>query len=311
VRTAEPSHFRSGLSRRSRDSPGRSGGVGPDARGRPPNSPTGPRQMRSRNSRGREGGGKPHLGGSRPVLDRDDDPQSLPCRQSARTRWNRGREAVRWARGPGGPASGAGRVCPGVPIRMPGARGRQAAEAPRSTAIIVLRKPFTGRTLALSKFLSPLSQFVLPRQSRTVGAPVNRFVASGSLRSWRAAVAVVFASLILMPRASDAACGDYVHVSGQSMTSFRSMSDHASTADPLAADVTGDRTPHPPCHGPGCSNGSLPSPAPVPTVVVSMERGALAPADRPSVVICRSNMLAEPADLIVDGFRSSILRPPR
>lgn len=121
---------------------------------------------------------------------------------------------------------------------------------------------------------------------------------------------VVFASLLLTPRASEAACGDYVQVSGRS-TVIHSIPDHATSADGTSVNTVDHRAPRRPCRGPGCSNGSFPSQIPVPTVVVSIERWALAPADTLPVIVCCNHVLAEPVDLHVDGFRLSILRPPR
>lgn len=121
----------------------------------------------------------------------------------------------------------------------------------------------------------------------------------------------VFASLLLTPRASEAACGDYVLVSSHAAEMNHAMPHRESmTKESLVDRVDHDKAGRP-CHGPNCSNGRFPPLAPVPTVVVSIERWAL--ASTVTLPRCDScyNLLAEPVDLIVDGFRLSILRPPR
>jgi hypothetical protein len=126
-----------------------------------------------------------------------------------------------------------------------------------------------------------------------------------------AALVVVFASLTLNPRASEAACGDYVQITGGTRTSADLMSDHAMNADGNPVDSTRRGAPRRPCRGPGCSNGSLPPAAPVPTVEVSVERWALAATDLLPIVDSSYYLLAEPANVVLAGFRLSILRPPR
>ena len=140
---------------------------------------------------------------------------------------------------------------------------------------------------------------------------VIRIVALRLSQSWGAAVAVVVTSFLMIPRASEAACGDYLHVSGRSPAIAHSMRDHLTNADRASDDFSDHGAPRRPCRGPGCSNAPLQSPAPVPTVIVSMERWALASSDTLPVVTSRDHTLAESVDLIVDGFRLSIFRPPR
>jgi hypothetical protein len=78
-----------------------------------------------------------------------------------------------------------------------------------------------------------------------------------------------------------------------------------------SADGADHSPPHRRCHGPGCSDGSVPPQAPSPGTTVSIDRWALAPGDTlPNPVSC-SNVLAEPPQIVTDGFCLSILRPPR
>lgn len=126
----------------------------------------------------------------------------------------------------------------------------------------------------------------------------------------------VFASLVLSPRASEAGCGDYVWIRGRTVPTLHSMTDQPTPGQPTNGDGSSDDaaehgSPHRPCHGPGCSDGSIPAEAPVRGVVVSIDRWAMAPGDTLPDCVCCNNMLAEPFDFVADGFRLSILRPPR
>ncbi len=136
-----------------------------------------------------------------------------------------------------------------------------------------------------------------------------RIIAARALRHWGAAVVAVCASLLLSPNSSEAGCGDYVRVHGGIAPMGHSMAERpASTESDDAADYG---LPHCPCQGPNCSNGSVPPESPGPGVVVSIDRWALAPGDKLLNFVCCGNMLAEPFDLMADGFRLSLLRPPR
>jgi hypothetical protein len=138
-----------------------------------------------------------------------------------------------------------------------------------------------------------------------------RFVASRSLRNLGTAVVAVVAGLLLVPRASDASCGDYLQVHGRIIAMDHSTPDQPTSRDG-AADDAADRGSHRrPCHGPGCSNGSIPPEAPVPVVIVSIDRWAMAPGHAAPEIESCCTMLAEPFGFVPDGFRLSILRPPR
>lgn len=144
-----------------------------------------------------------------------------------------------------------------------------------------------------------------------VGVQVTGFTASRWLRNWGTAIAAVFAGLLLIPRASEAGCGDYVQFSGRAAAMAHSVPDQSVSMDDSLKKAAGHGVPHRPCQGPGCSNRSYPPQPPAPSVVVSVERYALALAETHSSVICCHYLPADPVDLAMDGFRSSILRPPR
>ena len=132
-----------------------------------------------------------------------------------------------------------------------------------------------------------------------------------SLRNWHIAFAGVVAGFLLLPRASNAACGDYVRFRHPLAQQAHSMPDLSATNDGMklaAESSTRDR----PCRGPNCSGGSFPAPqAPLPSVVVTSERAALAPVHTFAISVSSDGTLAEPSELVLDGFRLSILRPPR
>ena len=136
-----------------------------------------------------------------------------------------------------------------------------------------------------------------------------QIIAQRSLRSWKVAILAIFAGLLLTPRASEASCGDYVHVNGRPAMAAHSMSDHP--PGDSTQQTADHRTPRRPCHGPGCSERPLPPVAPVPHVVGSAEQWALASCDIAANPVCCNSLLAEPHDLVAAGFRLSILRPPR
>lgn len=123
----------------------------------------------------------------------------------------------------------------------------------------------------------------------------------------------VFASLLLTSRACEATCGDYLHADGHSAMPGHVLPDAATGANGGSENVAVPAVPHRPCHGPRCSGGSFPSPEPVGVIVVSIGRWALAPdhsvtSDANSA---RDYSRLETSDLVVDGFRLDILRPPR
>jgi hypothetical protein len=119
----------------------------------------------------------------------------------------------------------------------------------------------------------------------------------------------LFAGFLLSPRIALAGCGDYVSIRGGQAPMAHSMPDQPT--DGNSDDRADHSPPHRPCQGPSCSGGSVPPQVPTPGTTDSMDRWALAPGNTlPSPVSC-SNVLAEPLHLVTDGFRLSILRPPR
>ena len=119
----------------------------------------------------------------------------------------------------------------------------------------------------------------------------------------------LFAGFLLSPRASEAGCGEHVQIRGRHAPMAHSMPDQPTGG---SSDDRADHSlPHRPCQGPGCSNGSLPPQAPTPRTTVSIDRWALAFGDTFPIPISCSNVLAETLPIVPDGFRLSILRPPR
>jgi len=119
----------------------------------------------------------------------------------------------------------------------------------------------------------------------------------------------LFAGFLLSPRVSEAGCGDYVQIRGRHATMAHSMPDQPT--DRSLDDRADHSPPHRPCQGPGCSDGSVPPQAPTPGPTVSIDRWALAPGDTFLNPVSCSDVLAETLQIVTDGFRLSILRPPR
>ena len=128
-------------------------------------------------------------------------------------------------------------------------------------------------------------------------------------RNGGVALLALFAGFLLSPRVCEAGCGDSVQIHNPNAPMTHSL------PDPLthkrSADRADHRLPHRPCQGPGCSNSSVPPPTPATGTTVSIDRWVLAPGDTfPNPVTC-SNVLVQPVPFVTDGFRLSILRPPR
>jgi hypothetical protein len=119
----------------------------------------------------------------------------------------------------------------------------------------------------------------------------------------------LFAGFLLTPRVCEAGCGDDVPIRDRHAPMAHSMPDKPTRGSP---DHRADHSPpHRPCQGPGCSNGPVPLQAPTPGTTVSIDRWALAPDDTFLNPVSCANVLAEPRQIVTDGFRLSILRPPR
>jgi hypothetical protein len=122
-------------------------------------------------------------------------------------------------------------------------------------------------------------------------------------RGTAAATLALLASAILSPSRADASCGDYVMVGGHHADS--SMHGHAN-------DMHGSHDPAAPrCHGPSCSNNSIPPLAPAPKIEVTVERWAIPGEIGLSLLPESDFLLADARTLPCDGFGLSILRPPR
>lgn len=148
------------------------------------------------------------------------------------------------------------------------------------------------------------------RHNQSVGEQVIGPNPLRTLRNWGIAVVAVFASLMLSPRAAEAACGDYVRVGNGMAQMTHQLPNHS---EDMGSSQDGKH--RLPGHGtpqqcPGCSDGSFPPQAPAP-VVISIDRWAIAAGESRPEMVCRCQMLAEPGDFVIDGFRVSILRPPR
>lgn len=166
----------------------------------------------------------------------------------------------------------------------------------------------------LRRFQTSLARFVGMSDSenhRSVGAQVIQFISSWLLRDWKVAVLAIFASLLLTPRTSEATCGDYLTGNGHSGSMRHVMTDELAVAHDGIFQLLHQRGPRPPCHGPGCSQHSLPRQMQVPMIVVSLEQWALVFAVNSPTVVASENLPADRPEFVGDGYRLSILRPPR
>ena len=139
-----------------------------------------------------------------------------------------------------------------------------------------------------------------------------RIVMSRALRFRMAALIAVFAGVLLAPRTSEAGCGNYVEVNGLPTASAHISRVQSAMKDGAANHASNGNSRHHPCQGPSCSGGSYPPLEPVSITVVSTDRWAVVDSDA-NVALTETfrHLLAETADSGPDGFRSSILRPPR
>jgi len=119
----------------------------------------------------------------------------------------------------------------------------------------------------------------------------------------------LFAGFLLSPRIAQAGCGDYVMIGNRHVPMANSIPDQPTDeSSPGKADHS---PPHRPCQGPGCSNGAVPPTAPTPVTTDSIDRWVLTTNDTlPNPVSC-ANVHAEPPHIVTEGFRLSILKPPR
>ncbi len=128
--------------------------------------------------------------------------------------------------------------------------------------------------------------------------------ASKFARGTMAATLVLLASVVAAPSRAEASCGDYVMVGGHHAGS--GMSGHSNHAD---HDMHDPATPG--CHGPSCSNRSIPPLFPAPKIDVTVERWAIPGQSGLSLLPENDFLLADAQASPCDGFGLSILRPPR
>lgn len=138
-----------------------------------------------------------------------------------------------------------------------------------------------------------------------------RFVVSRSLRNWGVAIAALLAGALLSPRTSDAGCGDYVWIQGRPVRMAHSTQQLPTTGTGSSNNAAGAGSTGRPCQGPGCSDDSFPPQVPAPVIVVSIDRWAMTAIDPLPILVSCAKTLADRFDVVVDGFRLSILRPPR
>ncbi len=121
-------------------------------------------------------------------------------------------------------------------------------------------------------------------------------------RGGLAATLVLLASALVCPSRAEASCGDYVMIGGR----------HAGHG--AGAPAGNEQMPSPArpgCHGPLCSNNSIPPAAPSPKIEVTVEQWAISGGIE---LVTLPNHEALPADVhesACDGYGSGILRPPR
>jgi hypothetical protein len=121
-------------------------------------------------------------------------------------------------------------------------------------------------------------------------------------RSGLAATLALLAYALLSPSQADASCGDYVMIGGR----------HA-THEPgsLAVDYGKQGPTFPRCHGPMCSDNSIPPAAPSSKMEVSVEQWAVPGGIDLDVPQDRDVLAVELHVSPCEGFGMGILRPPR
>jgi len=119
-------------------------------------------------------------------------------------------------------------------------------------------------------------------------------------RSGLAAMLALLAWAGLSPSQADASCGDYVMVGGRHASHGQQSFDHGKQVPGV-----------PRCHGPMCSDNSIPPAAPSSKIEVSVERWAIPGSEQFDLLPSHSSWLADVRDVPRDGYGLSILRPPR
>jgi hypothetical protein len=125
-------------------------------------------------------------------------------------------------------------------------------------------------------------------------------------RSGWAATLVLLTWEALSPSAADASCGDYVMIGGR-----HAVHDAVPQPHERRGDATQQVPAVPRCHGPLCSNNSIPPAAPARKIEVTVEHWAVSGSDALAVLPNRDDLPADAHALPCDGFGRGILRPPR
>jgi hypothetical protein len=145
------------------------------------------------------------------------------------------------------------------------------------------------------------------------------------VRNWGAPLVLAIAALTLGPDAADASCGSYVFVRGRQLHSTHSEmagafarksaaaddSANLTTLNPLEVDESVPARRVPLCHGPSCSNDSVPPAAPAPKDHSTIDRWACTAHAIHIDVNPSSQSFADPDAVQLSGVGLSILRPPR
>jgi hypothetical protein len=127
-------------------------------------------------------------------------------------------------------------------------------------------------------------------------------------RGAAAAILTLLGSALLAPSAAHASCGDYVMIGSHHSAHH---SGPASSGHTGSTGQTGEQAPVPLCHGPRCSNNSLPPAAPAPRIEMTVERWAVSSGTTLTILPDCESLLAEAHVMTCDGFGLSVLRPPR
>ncbi len=127
-------------------------------------------------------------------------------------------------------------------------------------------------------------------------------------RGAAAAILTLLGSALLAPSAAHASCGDYVMIGSHHSAHH---SGPAANGHPESTSPAGEEAPVSRCHGPYCSNNSIPPAAPAPRIEMTVERWAVSGGTSLTILPDCEPLLAEAHVVTCDGFGLSVLRPPR
>jgi len=131
-------------------------------------------------------------------------------------------------------------------------------------------------------------------------------------KSW-ATILLLLAWGALPSSRAEASCGDYVMIGGRhAAPSGAPYGDPGSGGNERRGAGSGQKSPAiPRCHGPACSNNSIPPAAPASKIEVTVERWAVSCSAALGVLPHQDALPADRAVRPCDGFDAGILRPPR